>query len=138
MSKTKNLWIFWGIAYLICTVCGFFTVAPGLVYWLFILLSIGFFVPPGLLIYDAVQKENRKRLRLIRNLSLISLGLTMAAILLNFLSFGASKEWGLVLYWLLILVSTPMACSQVWVLGMFGWACLLMVCLKYLRKNKDL
>lgn len=135
MSKTKNLWILWGIAYLICTVCGFFTVAPGLVYWLFILLSLGFFVPPGMLIYHAVKKKDRKPLRLIRNLSLISLGLTVAAILLNFMAFQASKEWGMVLYWLLLLVSAPMACSQVWILGMFGWACLLMVCFKYLKKK---
>ena len=136
MSKTKILWIFWGIAYLICTVCGFFTVAPGLVYWLFILLSLGFFVPPGMLIYDAVQNQQWQTLRIIRNLSLISLGLTVAAILLNFMAFQASKEWGMVLYWLLLLVSAPMACSQVWILGMFGWACLLMVCFKHLRKNK--
>ena len=69
-------------------------------------------------------------------LFLLSLGLTLASILLNFLSIQASKDWGLVLNWILILVSTPMVCSQIWVLGLFGWACLLMVCLKYLRKNK--
>ena len=135
MSKSKNLWIIWGIAYLICTVCAFFTVAPGLVYWLFILLSIGFFVPPGLLIYESVQKKEKKALRLIRNLSLLSLGLTLVAILLNFISIEAPSEWGLALYWILLVVSAPMACSQVWILGMFGWACLLMVCLKYLKKK---
>ena len=135
MSKTKNLWIIWGIAYLICTVCGFFTVAPGLVYWLFILLSLGFFVPPGLIIYNAVQKKDRKPLKRIRNLCIISLGITLVTILLNFLSIQAGQEWGLALYWILLVVSAPMACSQVWVLGMFGWACLLMVCFKYLKKK---
>jgi hypothetical protein len=135
MNKTKNLWILWGIAYLLCTVCGFFTVAPGLVYWLFILLGLGFFVPPGMIIYNAVQKQDPKPLRLIRNLCFLSLGLTLATILLNFISIEAPSEWGLALYWILLVVSAPMACSQVWILGMFGWACLLMVCLKYLKQK---
>ena len=102
---------------------------------LFLLLSLGFFVPPGFLIYEAVQRKNRKILQIIRNLSLISLGLTLLTILLNFLSFQASESWGLVLYWLLILVSTPMICSQVWVVGLFGWACLLMTSMTYLKKE---
>ena len=135
MSKIKKLWILWAVAYVICTVCAFFPVAHGALTGLFLLLSLGFFVPPGFLIYEAVQRKNRKILQVVRNLSLISLGLTLLTILLNFLSFQASESWGLVLYWLLILVSTPMICSQVWVIGLFGWACLLMTSLTYLKKK---
>ena len=135
MSKTKTLWLLWAAAYVICTVCGFFPVAQGALFGLFILLSLGFFVPPALLIFEAVQNKNRKILRMIRNLSLISLGLTLVTIVLNFVSIQASDAWGTVLYWLLILVSTPMICSQVWVIGLFGWAMLLMTCLHYLRKK---
>ncbi len=135
MKKTKLLWILWAAAYVICTVCGFFPVAPGALSGLFVLLSLGFFVSPALLIFDAVQSKNLKTLRVIRNLSLISLGLTLVTIVLNFVSIQASDAWGLVLYWLLILVSTPMICSQVWVIGLFGWAMLLMTCLHYLRKK---
>lgn len=135
MSKAKKLWIIWAAAYVLCTVCAFFPVSQGALSGLFLLLSLGFFVPPGLLIYEAVQRKNYNTLKLIRNLSLISLGLTLLTILLNFVSIQASDAWGLVLYWLLILVSTPMICSQVWVVGLFGWACLLMVCLKYLKKR---
>ena len=135
MSKAKKLWIIWAAAYVLCTVCAFFPVSQGALSGLFLLLSLGFFVPPGLLIYEAVQRKNYNTLKLIRTLSLISLGLTLLTILLNFVSIQASDAWGLVLYWLLILVSTPMICSQVWVVGLFGWACLLMVCLKYLKKR---
>ena len=135
MSKTKKLWIIWASAYVVYTVCAFFPVAPGALSGLFLLLSLGFFVPPAFLIFEAVQKKTPKTLRIIRNLSLVSLGLTLVTILLNFVSIQASDTWGLVLYWLLILVSTPMICSQVWVVGLFGWACLLMVCLKYLKKR---
>ena len=135
MSKTKTLWLLWGAAYAICTLCGFFPVASGALYGLFILLSLGFFVPPALLLFEAVQNKQPKILRIIRNLSLISLGLTLVTIVLNFVSIQASAAWGLVLYWILILVSTPMICSQVWVIGLFGWAMLLMTCLHYLRKK---
>ena len=135
MKKAKLLWILWAAMYVICTVCGFFPAATDGVYGVFILLSLGFFVPPALLIFDAVQRKNLKILRLIRNLSLISLGLTLVTILLNFVSIQASDAWGTVLYWLLIVVSTPMICSQVWVVGLFGWAMLLMTCLNYLMKK---
>ena len=134
MKNTKLFWILWAVSYVICTVCGFFPIAPGALSGLFLLLSLGFFVPPGFLIYHAVQNRQPKILKIIRNLSLISLGLTLVAILLNFVSIQAGEAWGLVLYWLLILVSAPMVCSQVWVVGLFGWACLLMVCLKFLKK----
>ena len=135
MKKTKKLWILWAVAYVICTVCGFFPVVSGAVSGLFVLLSLGFFVPPGFLVYEAVQNNCLKTLRTIRNLSLISLGLTLVMILLNFMAFAASEEWGLVLYWLLILVSTPMICSQVWVVGLFGWAMLLFTSLTCLKKK---
>ena len=135
MKKTKKIWILWAVLYVLCTVCAFFSVASGALSGLFLLLSLGFFVPPAFLIYMAVQNQWPKILRIIRNLSLLSLGLTLVTILLNFLSIQASEAWGMVLYWLLILVSTPMICSQVWVVGLFGWALLLFTCLKYLKKR---
>lgn len=135
MTKMKKLWIIWAAAYVICTVCAFFPVAPGALSGLFLLLSLGFFVPPVFLIYGAVQNRSRKTLKVIRNLSIISLSLTLVMILLNFVAFEASRAWGLVLYWGLILVSTPMICSQVWVVGLFGWAMLLMTSLKFLKKK---
>lgn len=135
MKKSKLLWILWAAAYVICTVCGFLPVTQDALSGLFILLSLGFFVPPALLIFEAVQNKNRKILRILRNLSIISLSVTLVTILLNFASIQASEAWGTVLYWLLILVSTPMVCSQVWVIGLFGWAMLLMTCLHYLKRK---
>ena len=135
MKNTKKLWIIWAMAYVICTVCAFIPVTQDALRGLFLLLSLGFFVPPGFLIYEAVQSKKKKTLQCIRNLSILSLALTLVTILLNFMSFQASEIWGLVLYWLLILVSTPMVCSQVWVVSLFGWAILLFTCLTYLKKK---
>ena len=135
MKKTKLLWILWAVAYGICTVCGFIPVTTDAISGLFILLSLGFFVPPALLIFRGVQNKQTQILRLIRNLSIISLIVTMVTIVLNFVSVQASEAWGTVLYWLLIVVSTPMICAQHWVIGLFGWAMLLMTCLNYLKKK---
>lgn len=143
MSKAKKLWIIWAVAYVICTVCGFIPASENVVYGLFLLLSLGFFVPPGLLVFDAMQNKDPKNLKVIRNLSLISLGLTTVMIILNFvvtrvlihsMTQESSVAWGQVMNGLLIIVSTPMSCSQVWVIGLFGWACLLMTCLTCLKK----
>ena len=135
MTKTKLLWILWAVAYGICTICGFIPVAEDAISGLFILLSLGFFVPPALLIFQGVQNKQPKILRLIRTLSIISLAVTLLTIVLNFISIQASEAWGTVLYWLLILVSTPMVCAQHWVISLFGWAMLLMTCLNYLKKK---
>ena len=136
MKKTKLLWCLWAAAYGICTICGFIPVKEDALAGLFILLSLGFFVPPALLIFQGVQNKQPNILRLIRTLSIICLSLTLVTIILNFVSIQASEAWGLVLYWMLILVSTPMICAQHWVIGLFGWAMLLMTCLNYLKKKK--
>ena len=135
MTKMKKLWILWAIAYGLCAVCGFFTPANNLVYALFFMLAILFFVPAGFLIYEAVQRQEKQILRLIRTVSLVSLSVTVVTIVLNFLTVGMSPEWGRVMYWLLILVSAPMVCAQIWVVSLFGWACVLMTCIHFLRKK---
>lgn len=134
MTKTKKLWLAWGGLYLLCA--GFsFLPEPGTgVSGLLLLLSLGFFVPPVLLAVYGLKKSNRALLKILRNLSLVSLGLTLLLIVLNFLAVEASQAWGTVLYWILILVSCPMICSQVWVVSLFGWAVVLMASLNYLRK----
>lgn len=135
MTRTKKIWISWGVLYLICTLCGFFSAPDGVWYGVQVLLSLGFFVPPVLLVYHGVTQKSIRLLKAIRLLSILSLSLTLGMILVNFLAINASSAWGKVLYWLLIVVSTPMICSQAWVIGLFGWACLLMASITYLKKT---
>ena len=103
---------------------------------LMVTLSLAFFVPPAMLLYRAVPREDWQTIRRIRNLSILSLGSTMTMLILNFLSVGASAAVGNVLYWLLILVSAPMVCGQFWAVSLFLWACLLMVSIAQLKKRK--
>ena len=91
MKNTKNIWIIWAVAYVICTVCAFFPASNDAASGLYLLLSLGFFVPPAALIYKGVTKKWPKILRVIRNLSIISLASTLVMILLNFVSVQLSE-----------------------------------------------
>lgn len=136
MKKTKKCWLAWGILYLTCTLWGFIPSPSGVLYGLLVLTSLGFFIPPGMLLHDAIGKGDRDTVKIIRNLSILSLSVTTVTIVLNFLSANSSDAVGTVLYWLLILVSTPMVCSQVWILSLFGWAMLMMVAIFELKKKE--
>ena len=134
--KKRNLYIAWGALYIICAGLGFIPEPEGVLAGLLVVLSLLFFLPPAMLLHHAVPREQYGTVRVIRNLSLASLGITLVTLVINFLSVGASTAAGDVLYGLLILVSVPMVCSQVWGLSLFLWACLLMVCFRHLKKKK--
>ena len=131
----KNLYITWGVLYGICAALSFIHEPQGVLAGLMVTLSLLFFLPPAILLYRAIPREQWGTVRVIRNLSVASLGLTLTVLVLNFLSLGASDAAGYVLYGLLILVSCPMVCAQAWVVSLFLWACLLMVTLKYRKKR---
>ena len=59
-------------------------------------------------------------------LSILSLGVTLLCLLLNVWSVGMTADMGEFLYILLGLVSAPMFCGRIWLIGLFGWASLLM------------
>ena len=72
---------------------------------------------------------------MVRNLSAISLGVTLFLLVLNFLSGKASDAMGEFLYGLLTMLSAPMVCSQYWLLSLFLWACLLMTAISFREKK---
>lgn len=137
MSKSAKLWIAWGCLYLLCTACAFIPVTSGFLYGLFIVFSIGFFIPGGMLLHHGITQKQPRLVKTIRIISIVSLSLTLLLIVLNFLTARDSAAVGTVMYWLLILVSTPMICSQVWVVSLFGWACLLMASIFYNKKGAE-
>lgn len=135
MTKTAKLWFAWGLYYLLCAILGFISNPQGVIYGLLFLISLGFFVPGGMLVFHAFGAGDQKTLRIVRLISLLSLGFTVVLILLNFMTAQYSSAVGTALYWLLIIVSTPMVCSQVWIVSLFGWAFLLMASITYLKKK---
>ena len=128
--KKSTLFVLWGCLFIICAGLGFIPEPTGAGRFLLTVLAIGFFAPPAVLLYRARQEADRPTTQLIRNLSALSLAVTVATLILNFLSAFWPEFWGNVLYGILVIVSAPMICCGYWALSLFGWACLLMASLK--------
>lgn len=135
MNKV-SLFTLWGFLFIICAGLGFIPEPEGALSVFMTLLSLAFFLPPAVLLYRAARKKDVQTLKLVRNLSALWLGLTLALLVANFLTALGSELLGTVLYYVLIMVTSPMICSGHWAMTMFCWACLLMVSLREL-KNKE-
>ena len=112
--KKSSLMAVWGIFYISCAGLGSIPEPEGSVRVFLALIALLFFVPPAILLFDAFASQDRKTILLIRRLSLLSLGLTLA---------------------LLVVCSAPMFCSNYWALSLFLWAVLLVTTLQK-RKEK--
>ena len=124
--KNSILFIAWAVLYIICALLG---LAPlqGVAGSVFMtILSLVFFLPGGILVYRGFRQKNRKLLRSVRIIAMLSLALTLVTLIANFFSVLASEAVGNTLQILLTLVSAPMICSGYWILSLFLWACLLM------------
>ena len=130
MNK-KTIFTLWGVLFILCAGFGFVPAPAGAMKGLMTTLSVLFFLPPVWLLYRA----DRETALLIRNLSLLSLGITLVTLILNFVLAVSSEFLGNVLHYILVIVSVPMICSGYWVLSLFLWACLLMVSLKKTGKK---
>jgi len=134
--EKRNLYIAWGVLYALCAALGFIPEPQGALYGLLFMLSLAFFIPPAILLYRAVPRDDLATVRAVRTLSLVSLSATLVVLVLNLLTVGGTPEAGLFAYYLLILVSSPMVCNQIWFPSLFLWACLMVVSWKELRKHK--
>ena len=133
MNK-KVLTILWGGLFIVCAGLGFIPEPEKSLQVAMTALSLLFFLPPALLLYGAGKKQDRDTVLLIRNLAALSLGLTMVLLILNFLTVLSSETLGMILHYVLTVVSCPMICSGRWVLSLFLWACLLTASLRQLKK----
>ena len=133
--SNKTLYFVWGGLFIFCGLLGFIPQPAGLVKALMVVSSLVFFVPGGLLLYLGKKEGDYRTIGIVRNLSLISLGVTLLLLVLNFLSGNASNAVGDFLYGLLVMLSAPMVCSQYWFLSLFLWACLLMTSLSLGKKR---
>ena len=133
--KKNTLFALWGGLFILCAGLGFIPAPTALQQNLMTLVSVCFFVPPAILLW--LGRKDRKLLHLIRNLSLLSLGLTLGLIILNIVCAMGSEALGGILNSILIVVSSPMICAGSWALSLFLWACLMVVSLSLLRKAKN-
>ena len=134
--KKSNLWAFWVAMYSICLTFSFIPAPQGVLSGFMLILGLLFFLPPAMLLYWAIPRREWKVIRRIRTISLVSLSLSFILLILNFMSLLFSYDVGMAIYVALLFVSVPMVCAQAWVVSLFLWACLLMVCLSQLLKQK--
>ena len=120
--KNKTLYILWAVLFALCAVLGFFREAVTDGKWLMTLLSVLFFAPPGVLLWRSKKTGDSHTRLLIRDLSGASLGITLALLVVNFLSVLSSGWVGTALNVLLTILSTPMIASGYWALSLFLWA----------------
>ena len=133
MNK-KLLYVLWASLFILCAGLGFIQKPEGILQLLLTTLSLLFFVPPVLLLWNAGKQQDTDTARLIRNLSALSLGLTVVLLVLNFLTATGSEFLGQVLHYTLVIVSSPMICSGRWAMSLFLWACLLTASLRQLKR----
>lgn len=129
MKKRKEpiLYGIWIVIYIVAVLLSLLNQAQGAVLVLMQLYSLAFFIPGAILAVDAVKRRDNKQLKRLRVISILSLALTLALLVANFLSVGGSAQLGRILNSFLILVSAPMLISFNWAVSLFLWACLLMV-----------
>ena len=134
--KDSKLYALWGVLYIFCGLLGFIREPNGFVMAVLVLLAVGFFIPGAVLLYRGYREQNPGKIKVIRNISLIWLVMTLVLLIANFLTAGAAEITGDLLYGFLVILSAPMYCGQFWVMSLFLWACLLMASLSCLKKRK--
>lgn len=133
--KKSTLFALWGGLFALCAGLGFLPAPTGVLRFALTALSVAAFAPPALLLRRAARTKDPHTIALIRNLSALSLLLTVALLLCNFLTVFGSETVGDILYTLLVIVSSPMVCSGYWALSLFLWACLLFAAMAQLKKK---
>lgn len=122
--KEKVLYAFWLCFYILCVGLGTVTERSTGLDIAFTVLSLIFFIPGFLILWEGIHSGDRKLLLRLRAVSITSLVLTVSLIVLNILTVTAGSAVGQVMNDLLILVSAPMFCCYWNWLSLFLWACL--------------
>ena len=122
--RRNLLYGIWAWMWILCALLGHITAPRGSQAVALLLIGVSSFIPGILLLVNGVRTGHAKTVRTVRWISGLSLGLTAAAFIANILSVKGSDALGLVCHEILIFVSSPMMCVQVYPLSMFIWACL--------------
>ena len=137
MTEKKKLYILWAALYGACALLSLIPNPPSLLAALMFILSMGFFVPGVILLYRALKAGDRQTVLRIRYLAIAWLAATAILLVLNIISVSADVALGKLLYYTMALISAPMISSQVWMLPVFIWACLLFAGFKKLPKEEE-
>lgn len=132
--RYSTLYALWGTMFLLCAGLGMIPDPQGVGYAACLVCGLVFFAPPMVLVQKARREKQKKHLVFVRDAALLSLGLTVLAFAVNVFSAFGSDLMGKLLHVLLAVVSTPMFCTQIWVLSLLGWGVLLMSAREYMKE----
>ena len=132
----KFLLALWGVLFAVCAAMGFVSQAQGVLRALLAVLGLVFFAPPMLLLHRAKAASDCSTALLVRNIAAVSLVLTLVILVANVLSLRGSVALGNVLHVVLVIVSTPMFCAQIWIVPLFCWAFLMIAAGKLVKQMK--
>lgn len=122
---TRRTWYYvWLGLFLITAALGFLPEQAGIMRILRLVLTVLFFLPPVVILRKGSERDAKR----IFALSAASLCLTVAVILVSVICARGSAGLGNLLHAVLVIVSAPMVCAQVWVVSLFLWACLMFAC----------
>lgn len=122
--RSKILYPVWGALYILCVCLGAISQRNTATDVALTGISLLFFIPGFMLLFDAIRNHNTKTLKTLRLLSAASLGLTVLALIGNILSTMGSSLLGDIAYGILLIVSAPMLCCKFWFLSLLLWAVL--------------
>ena len=119
----KTLYIAWAGMFALTVVLGFQFPEPEsrLLQVVLILIALLFFLPPWVVLVKAKAEDQRFHVRLVGLLAVASIVLTVLLIILNIMSPMWSEAVGNALNAAMIVVSTPMVCSNFYVSSLFMW-----------------
>lgn len=121
----------WAFMYVLCAALGTLQGATGIAKAALVLIAVLFFLPPALLLYNGLMAGQKKTVKIIRIISLVSLLLTSVLLAVYFvltLLYAATVASAVAVnltYYALLAVSAPLFCGQYFFLSLFLWACLL-------------
>ena len=123
----KTLYIAWAVMFALTAVLGFLfpEAQNGWAKFGLGMIAVLFFLPPWAIVVKAKKENVRFHSRLVGILAAVSLAWTLALLVLNLLSVTWSEATGNALYAALVIVSSPMVCSNLYVLPLFLWGTLL-------------
>ena len=123
----KTLYIAWAVMFVLTAALGFAfpEVENGWGRFGLGLVAVLFFLPPALVLARAKAAGHRFHVRLVGFLALGSLVLTLVLLALTMISFLWSDALANALYGALVIVSSPMICSNLYALSWFLWGTLI-------------
>lgn len=124
--RYKDLYSAWCALFVLTALLGLlFPGAEGFGRAVLLLLAMGFFIPPWLILVKSKRSGGKRNITIVRWLSLASLLATLGLLCAGILSLPLGEGVGNVIHVLMSVICAPLTCGNFYVIPIFLWATLL-------------